>query len=147
MLILFIGIQFIRIDRTNPKVVKKNDFIAMTKPDKDIEGMIRSACYDCHSNETEHPWYTNIAPVSWWIGNHIKEGREHLNFSEWAKYSEEAKNHKLHECEEELEEGKMPLDSYTWTHGDAKLSKKQKEKLAEWFEDQMTSESEEEHEG
>lgn len=138
LLVVFVIMQFFRIDKSHPKLVKRNDFIHMTKPPKGIEALLQNACYDCHSYKTEYPWYSNVAPVSWWVGHHIEEGREHLNFSEWRKYSKKARNHKLHECEEELEEGKMPLDSYTWTHGDAKLSKEQKEKLAEWFEDQMT---------
>ena len=137
---VFVIMQFSRIDMVNPKIEPAKDFIALTKPPADIEKMIRSACYDCHSHETNYPWYANIAPVSWILGNHIEEGREHLNFSLWANYSEDKANHKLHECEEEIEEGKMPISSYTWTLGDADLSSEQKEKLAEWFEDQMTGE-------
>ena len=138
LLAVFVIMQFSRIDKTAPKIEKAKDFISMTNPPADIEKMIRNACYDCHSFETEYPWYSNVAPFSWILGDHIEEGREHLNFSVWADYSEDKANHKLHECEEELEEKKMPIDSYTWTHGDAKLSDKQREKLAEWFEDQMT---------
>jgi len=140
ILAVFVIMQFFRIDKNNPKVNKAKDFIALTNPPADVEKMIRSACYDCHSHETEYPWYSNVAPVSWIMGNHIEEGREHLNFSVWGDYSTEKANHKLHECEEEIEEGKMPISNYTWTHGDADLSDKQKEKLAEWFEDQMTGE-------
>lgn len=145
LLVVFGVMQFFRIDKTNPKVEKAKDFLAITQPPTDIEKMIRSACYDCHSNETVYPWYSNVAPVSWFLSHHIEEGREHLNFSVWGDYKEGKANHKLHECEEELEEGKMPLNSYTWTHGDAKLSDQQKKKLAEWFENQMT-ESEESRE-
>lgn len=146
LLIVFVGLQFIRIDKNNPKVEQAKDFIAITQPSEEIENMLRTACYDCHSNETKYPWYTNVAPVSFWIKHHIDEGREHLNFSEWGDYSEDKRNHKLHECEEETEEGEMPLSSYTLTHGDAKLSSEQKEELAEWFESMMTSESSHEHE-
>ena len=142
LLAAFVIMQFFRIDKTNPKVDKAKDFIALTKPSADIEKMIRSACYDCHSHETEYPWYSNVAPVSWIMGNHIEEGREHLNFSVWGDYNAEKANHKLHECAEEVEEGEMPISNYTWTHGDAKLSDKQKKELAEWFESQMKRESE-----
>lgn len=138
LLAVFVIMQFSRIDKTNPKVEKAKDFISLTNPPADIEKMIRSACYDCHSHETKYPWYSNVAPVSWIIGNHIEEGREYLNFSLWGDYKEGKANHKLHECEEEVEEGHMPISSYTWTHGDADLSDEQREKLAEWFEDQMT---------
>ncbi|MFK7785749.1 MAG: heme-binding domain-containing protein [Crocinitomicaceae bacterium] len=150
LLAVFIIMQFSRIDKTNPKVDKAKDFITLVNPPADIEKTIRAACYDCHSNETEYPWYTNVAPVSWIIGNHIEEGREYFNFSTWADYDEDKKNHLLHECEEELEKEEMPLSSYTWTHGDANLSDEKREELAEWFEDQMTGpdkgHSHEEHE-
>lgn len=145
LLVIFVIMQFFTINKTNPKVEKAKDFIALAKPPADIEKMIRTACYDCHSNETEYPWYSNIAPVSWWLEHHIEEGREHLNFSVWGDYPVKKANHKLHECEEEVEEKEMPLDSYTWSHGDAKLSDAQRTKLADWFKSQMT-ETEEEHE-
>jgi hypothetical protein len=142
LLVVFGVMQFFTIDKSNPKVDKAKDLITITNPPAEIEKMIRSACYDCHSNETKYPWYSNVAPVSWFVGDHIEEGREHLNFSVWGDYPEGKANHKLHECEEELEENKMPLDSYTWTHGDAKLSDDQREELAEWFESKMTGEDE-----
>lgn len=145
LLLVFVIIQFFRIDKTNPEVVKENDFIALTNPSEEVETILRSACYDCHSNETEYPWYSNVAPVSWWLKHHVDEGREHLNFSEWGTYPEKKQNHKLHECAEEVEEGEMPLSSYTITHSNAKLSHEQIEKMEDWFEDQMTSD-EEEHE-
>ena len=138
LLVVFIVMQFFRIDKTNPKVEKAKDFITIANPPADVETMLRSACYDCHSNETKYPWYSNVAPVSWFLENHINEGREYFNFSTWADLSEDDKNHILHECEEEVEEKKMPLDSYTWTHGDADLSAEQREKLATWFKSAMT---------
>lgn len=143
LLLSFAVMQFFRIDKSAPEVVKVKDFISMVQPDEATEKLLRDACYDCHSNETKYPWYSNVAPVSWWLQHHVEEGREHLNFSTWGDYDEETKNHKLHECEEEVEEGEMPLSSYTITHGDAKLSKEQKEELAEWFESLMTAEAEE----
>ena len=138
LLAVFIVMQFFRIDKTNPKVEPAKDFLAITNPPADIKKMIKSACYDCHSDQTVYPWYSNIAPVSWWLADHIEEGKSHLNFCVFGDYDEDKANHKLHECEEEVEHKEMPLDSYTWTHGDAKLSDAQREKLAEWFEDQMT---------
>ncbi|MFT5779608.1 MAG: hypothetical protein ACI837_002567 [Crocinitomicaceae bacterium] len=146
LVILFGVIQFIRIDKTNPKVEIAKDFISIYEPSEKTEKILRTACYDCHSNETVYPWYSNIAPVSWWLKDHVDDGRKHLNFSIWGDYKAKKANHKLHECAEELEEDKMPLNSYTLTHGDAKLSTTQKEELAEWFESLMTEEDEEEDE-
>lgn len=147
LLVIFGVMQFFTIDKTNPKVDKAKDLISMTNPPDDVEKMLRSACYDCHSNETKYPWYSNMAPVSWFLKDHIDEGREHLNFSVWGDYPEKKANHKLHECEEEVEEQEMPLSSYTWTHGDAKLSADQRKTLANWFKSTMTAaDGEEEHE-
>jgi len=142
LLLIFGVIQFIRIDKTNPKVEKSKDLISIYKPSDEIEGLIRTACYDCHSFETTYPWYSNIAPVSWWLKHHVDEGRSELNFSIFGEYSEKKANHKLHECAEEIEKDKMPLPSYLYTHGDAELTKKQKEKLANWFESIMTADVE-----
>lgn len=143
LLAVFLIMQFFRIDKTNPAVVAELDFLEIHKPSVEIKALIKSACYDCHSNQTVYPWYSNVAPVSWFLEHHIEEGREHLNFSEWGNYAEGKRNHKLDECAEEVEEGEMPLASYTWTHGDAKLSAEQKETLEDWFKSLMTAESEE----
>ena len=137
LIFIFGIIQFIRIDKTNPKVEKSKDLISIYEPSAEVEGILRTACYDCHSYETTYPWYSNIAPVSWWLKHHIDEGREELNFSIWGDYTEEKANHKLHECAEEVERGKMPLPSYLYTHGDAELTGDQQDVLADWFESVM----------
>lgn len=133
LLIAFVGIQFIRIDKSTPEVNAADDFIAMTKPSEEVEQILRAACYDCHSYETKYPFYAEIAPISWWLGDHIEDGRKHLNFSIWGTYEAKRADHKLEECIEEVEKGKMPLSSYTITHGDAKLSDDQKELLYDFF--------------
>ncbi len=142
LVIVFGVIQFFRIDKTNPPVVAEMDLFSMHDASPEIKATIKSACYDCHSNETVYPWYSNIAPVSWWLKHHIDDGRKHLNFSEWGTYELKKRNHKLHECEEEIEEGKMPMFSYTITHSDAKLTSEQKEELEDWFKSQMTEDEE-----
>lgn len=143
LLAAFIVMQFFRIDTTNPTFEAKNDFIAMTNPPEEVTQILRAACYDCHSHETKYPWYSQVAPISWWVKHHIDEGKEHLNFSEWGTYSEKKADHKLEECAEEVEEGEMPLESYTWVHGEAKLSSDQKETLEEFFNGLRTHASEE----
>ena len=133
IIVLFLLIQVFRIDKVNPPVNQSDDFIAITKPDAEIAGILRAACYDCHSNETKYPWYTNIAPVSWWLKNHIDEGREELNFSEWGTFNAARKAKKLKKAAKEVKEGEMPLDSYTWLHREAKLTDAQKAALVNWF--------------
>ena len=79
-----------------------------------------------------YPWYNNIAPISYWLANHVKEGKDHLNFSSWDKYSIKKKDHKLEEIIEMVGEGEMPLWEYTWTHGEARLTQEQRNAVVEW---------------
>lgn len=131
--IILVGIQFIRIDKQNPTIVAGNDFIVINDTPEDVASLLKTACYDCHSNETKYPWYTNISPISWFVKHHIDEGREHLNFSNRGIYSSKRKSHKLEECYEEIEEDEMPLTSYTFIHSDAKLNQEQKDLLIKYF--------------
>lgn len=133
LLIVFVVMQAFRIDKTTKAVEASKDFISLTSANSEVTNLLKTACYDCHSNQPAYPWYTNIAPVSWWIKHHINEGSHHLNFSEWGTYSEKRKNHKLEECIEKVEEGEMPMASYTWMHGEAKLTDAQRLVLVEWF--------------
>lgn len=133
LLAILVVIQFFRIDKTNPPVDAGAEFMAMANPPADVAKLIKDACYDCHSHETNYPWYTNVAPVSWWIGNHIKEARGHLNFSTWKAYDAEKKAHKAEECAEEVEKGLMPLKPYTRMHAEARLTDEQREQLITWF--------------
>ncbi|MDX1314936.1 MAG: heme-binding domain-containing protein, partial [Eudoraea sp.] len=90
--------------------------------------------YDCHSNHTVYPWYNNIAPVSYWMADHVDHGKGDLNFSDWATYSGKKKDHKLEEVVEVMEDEVMPLKEYTWTHEEARLSKEQRKAIIEWAE-------------
>ncbi|MES2760934.1 MAG: heme-binding domain-containing protein [Bacteroidota bacterium] len=131
--LFFLLIQSFRIDKTITAVDPAKDFITLTSANAEVGNTLKIACYDCHSNQPAFPWYTNIAPVSWWIKHHIDEGSHHLNFSEWGTYSDKKKNHKLEECIEMVEEGEMPLVSYTKMHKEAKLTDAQKLQLVEFF--------------
>ena len=133
LLALLLLIQFFQIDKTNPPANPAMDFVQMTNPPAEISTLLKDACYDCHSNHTKYPWYTNVQPVAWWIKRHIDNGRKHLNFSEWGSYSEKKKAHKLEECYEMLEETEMPLLSYMIAHQEAWLDDAQRSKLVEWF--------------
>lgn len=129
---LLVIIQVFRVDTTNPPVISANEFVNSETPTQVVD-LLKISCYDCHSNTTTYPWYTQIAPVSWWLKNHVNEGRSELNFSEWTKYSAKKADHKLEECIEMLQEDEMPLASYTWMHKDAKLNSEQKKLLLDYF--------------
>lgn len=133
-LVVLLLLQLYRPSRNEAGPQAYIAFEEETEPQEGVQETLRSACYDCHSNHTRYPWYSNVAPVSYWLALHIDEGKEHLNFSEWASYSAKKKDHKLEEIAEEVKEAKMPLKEYTWTHYDARLTDEQKEALVEWAE-------------
>jgi len=131
---LFILLQFFQIDKTNPPVDTNNDYITMQNPPTEIAEMMRTSCYDCHSNETVYPWYTYVQPVGWWVQKHIRAGKKGLNYSEWRQCNEEDKPSSLKEMAEEVEETKMPLLPYWLAHWDAKLNEEKRKKLVAYFE-------------
>lgn len=137
LLVAFIIIQFFPIDKTNPPVNLGMDFLKIKNTPPEIDKMIRTSCYDCHSNETKYPWYSNIAPSSWFLQNHIIEGRRKLNFSTFSNYETKRQIHKMEECVEMLEKHEMPLESYYLGHQDAKLTDKQRADLMTYFKRQI----------
>ncbi|MBL7473152.1 heme-binding domain-containing protein [Robertkochia sediminum] len=132
LLIVLAGMQFVRPEKNTSDNVATTDLILNEKPPMEVAVVLKQACYDCHSNNTNYPWYAEVAPISYWIADHVEEGKEHLNFSAWTQYSAKKKAHKMEELIEEVEEHEMPLDSYTWMHKDAKLDEAQIEALNTW---------------
>ena len=133
LLVAFIIIQFFPIDKTNPPPTPGMDFLRIKKSSPKIASLISTSCYDCHSNESKYPWYSDIAPSSWLLKNHINEGRKHLNFSTFATYEPKRQVHKLEECIEMIEKEEMPLDSYYLGHQDAKFTTEQRQELIKYF--------------
>lgn len=132
LLIFFLGLQFFKPDKNSDESNHLAIFIAETNPPKEVREIFQSSCHDCHSNNTEYPWYSNITPVSYWLSGHVNHGKGNLNFSEWDSYNVKKKDHKLEEIIEEIEAGNMPLREYTWTHEEAKLTDTQRESLIAW---------------
>lgn len=133
LLATFAVAQFIRPDTRLPSTDPTRGIIAIAQPDEEVAGLLRAACYDCHSNETQYPWYDRITPVNWWVQHHVNEGREESNLSEWATMSEKHRAHFVDEAAELIESGEMPLSSYTWMHGDARLDQRQRKLLIDFF--------------
>lgn len=125
LVVLIVGIQFIPVERTNPPVTKE-----INAPDE-VKAILKKACYDCHSNETNWAWYTKIAPASFLASRDVKEGREHLNFSEWDRYAGKESKVK-EEIWEEVRDEKMPPWQYRIMHSEAKLSDQEKNTLRNW---------------
>ena len=126
-LIIFIVMQFIRPDRTNIAVEKN---IEIQTP-LEVTQIFQAACYDCHSNSTKWPWYSQIAPFSWVINNHVTQGRNALNFSIWEKYNEEEKKEHLKDIYRTVY-ASMPLPSYIFAHKEAELTKEQRSTIRDW---------------
>jgi hypothetical protein len=126
LLLGMIGIQFIKIDKTNPPVT------ADLNAPAEVRTILRNACYDCHSNETIWPWYSKVAPVSWMIENHVKDGRGNLNFSEWEKYSDTKKTEMKKEIWEQINSSEMPLQMYTYLHSKSNLDIMKKKLIQDW---------------
>ena len=131
-LLTLIIIQFFPVEKNEGSYESLKTFLSETKPSAEVEGILKASCYDCHSNQTQYPWYSNLAPASFFLADHIEEGKSHLNFSDWGNYTAKRKDHKLEEVMEQVERDEMPLSSYTLIHQDAKLSDSQTEALINW---------------
>lgn len=129
---LFLGIQFIRPDKNIASERSDMHLSAQVELPNKIEATLDAACYDCHSNTTRYPWYAELAPISWWIAEHVEHGKGHLNFSEYGNYSTDKKIHKLEEVIEYTENRKMPLPSYLTQHPEARMSQDEVKELTDW---------------
>ncbi|MGQ0763764.1 MAG: heme-binding domain-containing protein [Acidobacteriota bacterium] len=129
-----VGIQFVRPARTNPPLEPSQTLEAHTQMTPEVAKIFERSCNDCHSNKTTWPWYTNVAPVSWWTIDHVTHGRSHLNYSEWGKLKRPDQEKSLQEICDEVFDGKMPLPSYLPMHPQARLSELDKKVLCDWTE-------------
>jgi hypothetical protein len=121
-IVALVGAQAVRLERTNPPVDEARTLARMVDVAPAAAAVLERACRDCHSNRTEWPWYSNVAPVSWFVIDHVNHGRSHLNFSEWSSYQPDRRRELLEGVCKETRGGAMPLPSYTWIHWNARLS-------------------------
>lgn len=130
--IVLIGVQFIRPERTNPGAAEALAYDRYLKVDDDIAQMLRRSCFDCHSNQTVWPWYSQVAPASWLLARDVKNGRKHLNFSAWGTYNPTRQLIVLNNIAEEVSSGGMPYPPYLLLHRDAALDSTARKKIADW---------------
>jgi len=126
LLVAFVAIQFVPVERTNPPVEAEID------APPEVAAILHRACYDCHSHETRWPWYARVAPASWLLERDVREARRKLNFSTWGSYNEQRQARKIEEIVEQTSEGEMPLWFYVPLHPSAKLSEADLAVLANW---------------
>jgi exonuclease VII small subunit len=137
LLVIFIIAQFIRPSKNDGAAATSKDITHIVAVPENVMGLLQNSCYDCHSNQTEYPWYSKITPVNWWLHNHVKDGKRHLNFSEFTNSSYKRMMKKLDEVAETVEKHEMPLDSYLWLHKDAELDASQQKTIIDWARDAM----------
>ena len=130
--LLFLVAQIIRPSRANPPVDESQTIQARTQMTAEAAAILDRSCRDCHSNKTVWPWYTNVAPISWFIANHVSEGRHSMNLSEWGRLDRDQQDRKLRQICDEIQDGVMPLSSYTPLHPGSKLTEQDKKTLCEW---------------
>jgi hypothetical protein len=108
------------------------DLLAVREVPDEVALLMKQACYNCHSNHTEYPWYSRISPISWYLYTHIEKGKDELNLSEFGDMRKRKQLGSLAEICEVLETGRMPLKSYLFMHKEARLSGADKALLCDW---------------
>lgn len=132
IVLVFVIIQFFGVEKNNNPIASKNAIEEHYSVPPKIQQLLKTSCYDCHSNNTTYPWYSNLQPVKWWLDDHIRDGKKHLNFDEFNTYTIKKKLHKLDEVVETINKDEMPLTSYTLIHSNAKLSATDKKEVEAW---------------
>ncbi|HYC71083.1 MAG TPA: heme-binding domain-containing protein [Opitutaceae bacterium] len=143
LLVTLAGIQFVRPERNRGEAEGPDSLVRTQEVPPGVRDALRRACYDCHSDRTSYPWYSEIQPVRWWLDSHINDGKRHLNFSAFARYDAERKSRALDEIVDTVAIAKsMPLESYTWMHREAVLTDAERTAIADWA-DSLNDEIEE----
>lgn len=132
LLIIIIAIQFIPSEKNIAAGDNPNSITKVYDVPADVQQILKTSCNDCHSNNTQYPWYNRIQPVAMFLAYHVKDGKRELNFDEFAAYSPEKRLHKIEETREVIQKNEMPLQSYTIIHSDAVLTEAQQQTLINW---------------
>jgi hypothetical protein len=128
----FVLMQLSRPARTNPVADESRALEVSLHVTPEVKAIFARACDDCHTNRTRWPWYSEVAPVSWWLTDHVRHGRRHMNFSDWARYTPREADQMLGEICRLSKVEAMPLSSYTLMHRDAILSPQDVGTLCAW---------------
>ena len=133
MVVVLVGIQFIPTRSNQSMELPSTDFILTYKVSEEVGRVLHTSCYNCHSNNTDYPWYSKVQPVGWFLENHINNGKAELNLSEFGSYSVRKQKSKLKSMANQIEKDEMPLSSYTFIHREARLSNKSKKALMDYL--------------
>lgn len=139
LLVVFVGIQFIQPAHNKSEQMLSTDISKTIAIPANVQTVLQVACYDCHSNNTNYPWYSNIQPVGWILNQHIQNGKKELNFSDFGSYSIRRQQSKLKSIVSQINDGDMPLSSYTLVHKNARLTKNDKALFISWAQQSLDS--------
>jgi hypothetical protein len=131
-----LALQFTNPSHQNPPVEPGHDLLASNPPPASVVALLKNSCYDCHSFETKWFWYSYVAPVSWYIVRDVNAARAGLNFSDWPQDDPRRARKRWRHIADEVENGEMPLPSYTWMHGQKRLDERQRAELVKWAQEQ-----------
>jgi hypothetical protein len=134
LIAVLIILQFFQPEQNNAPLDPELDMLTVVSPQEAMAELIRNACYDCHSNQTNYPWYSKISPVSWYLNKHIVTGKEELNFNIYGQLEKADKIGFFADFCDVLDAGTMPLQSYQLLHKDARLTQEEREMLCDWSE-------------
>ena len=134
LLSILVVIQFIQPARNQSVQASTSGIAQVINVPDTVQAILQNSCYDCHSNNTRYPWYATLQPGAWWMASHIEEGKEELNFDDFANYSKRRQLSKLKAIQGAIEDESMPLPSYTIIHRDANLTQKDQKLLKDWLE-------------
>jgi len=132
-----LAIQFIPVERNVSTVPPGQSFERTEKVPANVAAILKVSCYDCHSNNTRYPWYSELQPGAWFMAQHIKKGRDELNFDEFNNYSKRRKKAKIKSVISQIEKEEMPLKSYLLLHPDAGLTPNKKKVLLQFFQSEL----------
>lgn len=131
---LLVAAQFVRPAKNLSVAAGPNDIAVKHPVPPKVRALLQRACYDCHSNNTQYPWYAEVQPCGWWLSWHVNDGKRHLDFSEFGGYTAKRAGKKLEQIADEVEQHGMPLRSYTWLHPGARLTPEEIRLLTDWAE-------------
>ena len=132
VVIIVIVIQFFQPEKNLQEKEDGNDLLTVLEVPEEVSALLINGCYDCHSNQTQYPWYSRISPVSWFLNGHIVNGKEELNLSEFGQLDTLKRLRVMSDISEVVESGSMPLQSYLLLHRDARLTPDEVEVISNW---------------
>ncbi len=128
-----IGIQFFPTQKNTSTEIAKNDLLLATPVPSQVATYLENACYDCHSDQTQYPWYHKVQPLAWIIEQDIQEGKHALNFNEFLSYKKAEQARLLSQINQTLKKKSMPPMYYRLLHPEAHLSKSERISIEKWI--------------